>query len=452
MSLATCILQATSKTERVATATRPLLKALGIARANGTVRLKLGSASVVLPFRATGGKTAVLRVPQSVRTELSIPRTGRIFVRYEPETRTMRLGPLIGILTSDSSSRPSSLLVRTHLAYGSDKAFCFAFSPRDVDWEKRTVTGSFRTADGGWARRTVPLPDVVYNRMTQRKEEKQEPIKRFKERFIEQGIPIFNWGFFDKWDVYKLLEKEDMERLIPESYLNPSAATLRSMLERYRLVYLKPTGGSLGLGIYRIAWHPRSGYWVRYRRGNRNRLLRFPRFSGLTAMLGLSRGKLRHYIAQQGVRLIEIDGSPVDFRFHMHKNGDNQWVVSGIGCKRAGRGSVTTHLRAGGQILLPEEALRRAFGEQGVRMLESAKQTAVRLAETIERKYRRPLGEIGFDLGIDRKGKIWMFEANAKPGRSIFKHPALKADGRAALRYTFEYCLYLARFRRRKEA
>lgn len=31
------------------------------------------------------------------------------------------------------------------------------------------------------------------------------------------------------------------------------------------------------------------------------------------------------------------------------------------------------------------------------------------------------IGEIGFDLGIDQAGKVWMFEANSRPGRSIFR-------------------------------
>ena len=36
------------------------------------------------------------------------------------------------------------------------------------------------------------------------------------------------------------------------------------------------------------------------------------------------------------------------------------------------------------------------------------------------------IGEIGFDLGIDQTGAIWMFEANSRPGREIFQHVSLK--------------------------
>ena len=67
--------------------------------------------------------------------------------------------------------------------------------------------------------------------------------------------------------------------------------------------------------------------------------------------------------------------------------------------------------------------------------MEKAKRETIKLAEIIERKSKRRVGELGFDIGIDKSGHIWMFEANAKPGRSIFKHPALKKQGRKSLRY-----------------
>lgn len=44
--------------------------------------------------------------------------------------------------------------------------------------------------------------------------------------------------------------------------------------------------------------------------------------------------KLKSYVIQQGIRLIEIDGCPIDFRFHMHKNSRNRWAVVGIGAKK----------------------------------------------------------------------------------------------------------------------
>jgi D-alanine-D-alanine ligase-like ATP-grasp enzyme len=96
--------------------------------------------------------------------------------------------------------------------------------------------------------------------------------------------------------------------------------------------------------------------------------------------------------------------------------------------------------------------LKQIFGSRADQVLSEAKETAIKLAEAIERKDEHTLGELGFDIGIDQNEQIWMFEANSKPGRSIFKHPALKGEGKAALQYVYDYCLYLSRFRPRRDS
>lgn len=114
--------------------------------------------------------------------------------------------------------------------------------------------------------------------------------------------------------------------------------------------------------------------------------------------------------------------------------------------KKAGRGSVTTHVKNGGSLMTPQQALSRTFGSEAADVLDKAKQVAINLSEAIERNYPHRLGELGLDIGIDKNSEIWMFEANAKPGRSIFKHPSLKSEGRASLDYIIEHCLYLSKF------
>jgi hypothetical protein len=223
------------------------------------------------------------------------------------------------------------------------------------------------------------------------------------------------------------------------------------MLERHKFVYLKPTAGSLGIGIYRLTYSPGRGYFARFRRGGTNMLIRFVRFERLVQLLQKHGVRLQQYVVQQGIRLIEQDQCPIDFRFHMTKNGHNDWVVAAIGAKKAGKGSVTTHVRSGGSLMTPEQVLRRVFGSRADDVLRRSKDVAIRLSNAIERNYPHPLAELGFDIGIDLNEQIWMFEANAKPGRSIFKLPALKAGGRASLSNLVDHCLYLSRFRARRD-
>ncbi|MGZ4162161.1 MAG: YheC/YheD family protein, partial [Neobacillus sp.] len=64
--------------------------------------------------------------------------------------------------------------------------------------------------------------------------------------------------------------------------------------------------------------------------------------------------------------------------------------------------------------------------ELSVLYTEKLTTAALLLSKALERNIEGIIGEIGFDLGIDKNGDVWLFEANSKPGRSIFSHPELK--------------------------
>ncbi|MDF2660028.1 MAG: hypothetical protein K0Q94_2819 [Paenibacillus sp.] len=456
MSLTTCTIHFAARTDKTVYVSSALMKSLQL---TGTkpVTLKVGSKSLLAPIKIVKKTGNHLYLPVAVKNALLVPRSGTCMA-VSHGGRDIQIGPLVGILTNASSASvvqpfgSRSPLLKQYIGPGSQKSFFFAFTPSGVNWAAETVTAYFPSGDG-WVRKTVPLPDVVYNRLSSRKAEKSLSIENFKERFVRRGTPIFNWSFFDKWDVYNLLEGDkEAFKHVPESHLNPTPERVKEMLEKHRFVYLKPTGGSLGIGIYRLTYHPKRGYFARFRRSGKNVLYRFAQFGGLMNLLNSRSGRMRNYVVQQGIRLIEIDSCPIDFRFHLHKNGQNEWVVAGIGAKKAGKGSVTTHVKNGGQIMTPEQVLDRVFGSKADTILQNAKQTAIKLAEAIEKNSRHLLGELGFDIGIDQSERIWMFEANSKPGRSIFKHPSLKSQGKTSLGLIFEHSLYLGRFRARREA
>lgn len=456
MSFTTCTILINRQPGKTVVLSRPLAKALQVTSGR-SVTLKLGAKETGVTVRTVNRADQTISLPVNLLAVLRLPRTGKCLIKNNGSNE-LQLGPVIGILTSTDGGSAAPFGSRTGFfreifATGTDKAFHVAFSPNQVNWDSGEVTGYTLGSDGKWVRKTMPLPDVVYNRLPSRRAEKLASMDAFKERFVRRRIPLFNWSFFDKWDVYRLLDGEpEAEKHVPESAINPSPDEIKRLMEKHRFVYLKPTGGSLGIGIYRLTYSPSKGYFARFRRSGSNMLIRFSNFDGLMKLLRRHNINLQHYVVQQGIRLIELDGCPLDFRFHMTKNGQNQWVAAGIGAKRAGRGSVTTHIRNGGQLMTPEQALTRVYGaSKAESMLTTAKDAAVRLSEAIERRYNHPLGELGFDLGIDQNDRVWMFEANAKPGRSIFKHPALKASGKATLVNLFNHCLYLSRFRARRE-
>jgi len=456
MSLTTCSIIITQQTDRVITVSRSLSKALQIS-ATRSITLRLGNKTITAPVKIWNRQGHVMAIPHSLSSSLYLPTSTKCLIKSS-NGRDIQLGPLIGILVGPANNTNTPFggmtgFIREFMQVGENKALYFAFAAKHVDWNRQVVSGYFPDANGKWIRRTLPLPDVVYNRLPSRRAENSAAISVFKNKFVSRKIPLFNWSFFDKWDVYRLLDGEqEAAKHVPESIHNPKADEIRRMMEKHRFVYLKPSAGSLGIGIYRLTYTPNRGYYARFRRNGSNVLIRFPRFEGLYKMLQKHNLKLQYYVLQQGVRLIELDNCPIDFRFHLTKNGSNQWVASGIGAKKAGKGSVTTHVRSGGMLMMPELVLRSVFGSRAEHVLDNAKGVAIKLAEAIERNYSHRLGELGFDIGIDQNERVWMFEANAKPGRSIFKHPSLKAQGRTSLVNLYEHCLYLSRFNARRES
>lgn len=455
MSFTTCQIHFTNRSDKTIFLSNALYSQLKLS-SNIPVRLVVGKKRVQAPIKTIRKTGKHIYLPMSIRNVMRVPRSGTSFITSQ--SGEVKLGPLVGIMTTvysrNSSTQPfggNTELIRSLLRIGANQAFHFAFDPRDINWEDETVIAFFMDNSGRWQRKVVSLPDVVYNRLPSRRAEKTEAMKQLKERFLRKNIPIFNWSFFEKWDVYDMLMRDaEASPHIPESHMNPSPEQIKQLLEKHHFIYLKPTSGSLGIGIYRITFHPSKGYFARYRSNGKNVLLRFSKFNSLMKLLGTARGRTRNYVAQQGIRLLELDNCPFDFRFHLNKNGNNEWVVSGIGAKKAGRGSVTTHVRTGGQVMDPERALMGLYSaEKAKSLLNEAKLTTIRLARAIERNYKYRIGELGFDIGIDVDGRIWMLEANAKPGRSIYKHPSLRSQGRDILTLIIDHCLYLAKFRRK---
>ncbi len=140
---------------------------------------------------------------------------------------------------------------------------------------------------------------------------------------------------------------------------------------------------------------------------------------------------------------MEVNGRKFDFRVHTNKNEEGVWQVSAIAAKIAEKRSVTTHINNGGIVKTIEEI----FPDRSTRnhIIRQLHDTALTLSRCLEEQLQMNIGEIGFDLGIDQQYRIWMFEANSKPGRCIFKHPKLKQYDELTAMLSLAYAVYLSK-------
>lgn len=341
------------------------------------------------------------------------------------EDGSFRLGPLVGVLAQGRQALRQpffnqtpyfAALVSMGRLHGVPT---YVFRPRDVDWDAKTVRAWVRSRQRVWTRMTLPLPDVVYDRVQSRRLDLLRSTRDAKRRLSEMQTPMFNTGFLDKWDTYAMLRRGDTSQYLPETQLVEGREDVVHFARRFRTIYVKPAGGSLGQGIivlrrrsngrYNMVHYSTRGVYRLRNVSIRplwNRLRRFKRH--------------RRYVVQQGLNLVRYGGRRFDIRVLMQKGHDGKWEISAAYARVAAPGSLRANLDAGGKAINGPRILRRIYGRQmGRKVLARLRQAALDVATTMEGEMDGPLGELGLDIGVDRRGRPWVIEANAKPLRQM---------------------------------
>ena len=289
-----------------------------------------------------------------------------------------------------------------------------------------------------------PKPTVVYNRLPTRRDEAAEASAQVKRVLRQEGIPYFNARFVNKREIDQILRHHDeTAEYLPETVYTATEANAIRFLERFGAVFLKPVSGSFGEGICRIA---RDGdrYVLTLRRAGVPVAKVFGTLSEALAACRAQMGGMS-CLLQEEVALKRYDGCKTDFRVHMQRADDAQWRTVAIGAKVAHPSGITTHVHGGGRVESGETVLARWFGARRLDARERIEAAAAVICRRVADAIDPRLGELGLDMGIGTDGRIVVFEANSKPGRAIFRHPALRAAGVESRRMIVRYAEYLHR-------
>ncbi|MDQ0254197.1 hypothetical protein J2S74_001572 [Evansella vedderi] len=357
-------------------------------------------------------------------------------------------GPIIGIFTAGftgSVLRPvgerSFLFAKYIHAASLSGSLAVIFGSHHINWDEGIIEG-YSFLESGWQKVIVPFPNVIYDRLPNRRTEAHPAYSEVREKLQnDYNIPWFNPGFFDKSEIYdRLIHVDEVKHLLPKTISAPTKEEIKDFVHEYKHVYIKPKNGSLGLGIHQI--HYDTGekfYYCRFRDKKRNRLRRYGSLSRL--LKTQFPNGFNHLVIQEGISLLKYQNNPIDFRIHTNKDDQGIWKISAIAAKIAGSGSVTTHVKSGGHVKSVQEIWEDLNLSKA--LLSGLKKTALSLSKAIDKTTDGNVGEIGFDLGIDQEEKVWMFEANSKPGRTIFSHPKLKREDQLTRQMPMSYATYL---------
>jgi hypothetical protein len=173
--------------------------------------------------------------------------------------RKYKYSPLVGILTSKGKKENTfrgehayfKSIQKKLMAIG---GLSFIFTTDDV--HESYVTGFvFYETTEKWGKISFPFPDLIYNKVSSRKEETSPPFLSLYDSYKQKNKPFFNPSFFNKWDIYQTLSKSyRLVPFLPETWIDMTIHDLLSKLNNDHSLFVKPVNGHKGKGIYHLSF------------------------------------------------------------------------------------------------------------------------------------------------------------------------------------------------------
>ena len=220
-----------------------------------------------------------------------------------------------------------------------------------------------------------------------------------------------------KWSKYNLmLQDKELVAHLPETQLF-TEDMLWQFLDKYNQVIVKPSRGSRGFGVIQVTSLGNDQYEIHAENSKKTIKGRKETYEYLIGQCF----KKKRYIVQQKIALATINGCPIDLRVMVQrKKGSLEWVVTGKLVKVANRGFIVTNLAKA--ILSVEQA----FPMSSIKdysldsLLTKIDQISIKTSEELMKSFPNQR-TIGYDIGMDQNGKIWIIEANFSPMLSLFR-------------------------------
>lgn len=227
-----------------------------------------------------------------------------------------------------------------------------------------------------------------------------------------------------------LRQSPHLRKHLPQT-LPLTRTNLRRMLKKFPFVYLKPDNSCQGKGLFRVDRSGARHFWLRSRED------RAPvHYRSLKSLYrDLLYDKMpRRYLIQRGIESQTPSGQMVDIRVHLARI-EGKWVTAGIVGRVAPHQRIATNAYSGGKSVYVYPLLTKELGyshKSALVIIDRMISLSRRAVSVISAHYPE-WAEYGLDIGIDTKGRLWIYEINIKPGSLVFKNLGTKAYKRILL-------------------
>lgn len=317
-----------------------------------------------------------------------------------------------------------------HFPYKLVDFICFHW--KEINMMNYSVNGKkFNRKTEKWEDGTFPLPHVAFIQGYLNK----EIIAKLENIF---GINLFNNFLFDKWEGSEFLSSnQNLRKHVPKT-LKLHTDHLSSQLCRFSDFFIKPMIGSSSGGIMRVKSLLDGSFEVF--QTIRNEYL-FQQFHTIDELINWLEPKITngHYILQQAIETKKYRNNATDIRLNMNKNTTGNWEKS----------LLLFRISSNQNFIVPRKISQvytfdRLHNSPSILPdinLKKLEVSIMSIGQNICQAFDEAgfhMADLGIDLGLDEKGKLWIFEVNHIP------FPALGAIEDPSVYKPLEYAYYIA--------
>ncbi|WP_174732466.1 YheC/YheD family protein [Mesobacillus harenae] len=260
--------------------------------------------------------------------------------------------------------------------------------------------------NGNWIKKKMPYPDVIIN-LIGPITEKQQKVKNS----LKQKCKFTSYSVGNKMRVYKKISKGEIfaDYLIPTVKIENEMSIL-NFLDKFSKVVIKPYSGNKGRNVY-FAERKHSEQIILTDSDQVKILHNSDFLPYMKTLISVEKYLIQPYIVCKTKK-----GLAFDFRIHVQKNGRQEWETTLIYPRISGTSKLISNINRGGYRgeLLP--FLLDEFGAESYKIKEQLEQFSFTFPGHFESLYKHDFDELGIDVGLDQKHKLWIFEVNCKPG------------------------------------
>jgi hypothetical protein len=370
------------------------------------------------------------------------------------EGRSLKLGPLVSVFVNPKivnallAGKLTPWDMELVKANAVEHSLLYFYTVGDVDWDNHQISGCLHDAGSGkWFRGLVPLPDVNWDQGGSFTDEQFLKARVLRLRMAKAGPAKFNATHaFNKWEVHRRLwQRPDVREFLPTTIAYDGPATTEEMIRKFGTVYIKDVSGSNGRQVMRV--RPAGG-------GLEYSAFRNRPFTGTVKSAEELSAVLEKYfwagtlIVQQGIDVMTYEGKNTDFRALVQRDDAGVWHMTTVPLRIAAEGCPITSTKSGSTVMPFRDGVKLVYDvdDRGVDAVQAKLEGCLwRVVRALEQEYG-VYGEIGIDLAIDTRGRVWFIEANSKPAKDTIIKAGIQRDLELAFRRPLQYARFACGF------